>query len=435
MSGCLGEETGGASMSRGDSGDKGRNSDDKPGDSDDKAGESGDRPGYSDDKARDSDDKLGDSDDKARDSDDKLGDSGDRAAGGRNYGPVEAEGCCLSERDNDRGMVEPRNVSTGTGAKLRERESGGKTAECKREGPNGSSLISGQVPVIGSLSEGDSVHKAATAAIHPGLTTAGWPTLKVDLIRGIETAFEDEVAVEYPLTIKLNGEEFATVVCTPADLTDLVVGFLASEGVIRSYSDIERIHLDEPRGFAYVELHNKRIGDAVSAVSKRFISSCCGKSRQFYLQSDVRTAKTVPSSARIRITAEQCVGLMSRLQQQSADFQRTGGLHNAALGAPGATELAVVRSDIGRHNALDKMYGHCLTHRLPTLDKAIAFSGRVSSEVLLKASKIGSAIVLSKSAPSDLALKLAQDLGITVVGFIREGRINVYTHPNRVVFQ
>jgi FdhD protein len=243
---------------------------------------------------------------------------------------------------------------------------------------------------------------------------------------------EDEIAVEYALTIKLDGEEFATLVCTPTDLTDLVVGFLASEGILRSTDQIKRLTLDEDTGFAYVDMANKQAAkDAKRLVSKRFIGSCCGKSRQFYLASDVRTAKTVTSF--FTITPEECFELMQRLQRGSEDFHKTGGVHNAALCT--TKEVLAVRTDIGRHNALDKIYGDCLRNRIPVRDKAIAFSGRVSSEVVLKTAKIGCGLLLSKSAPTDLALKLAHDLGITVVGFIRGRRLNVYTHPERIRFE
>ncbi|OAS18255.1 formate dehydrogenase accessory sulfurtransferase FdhD [Paenibacillus oryzisoli] len=238
---------------------------------------------------------------------------------------------------------------------------------------------------------------------------------------------EDTIAVESPLTIVLDGEEFATIVCTPSDIVDMVTGFLASEGMIRFVDQIESLSLEEDRGFAHVKLrHLHQLSRQM--VSKRFIGSCCGKSRQFYFHNDMRTAKTV--TTKLSLTIPQCFHLMSELQAQSADFQLTGGLHNAALCT--ADELIVTRADIGRHNALDKIYGHILRARISVRNKALAFSGRVSSEVVLKASKIGVGILLSKSAPTDLALRLAHDLGITVVGFIRRDHLSVYTHPERI---
>src|SRR5699024_12303025 len=111
-------------------------------------------------------------------------------------------------------------------------------------------------------------------------------------------------------------------------------------------------------------------------------------------------------------------------------FQRTGGVHNAALCTP--DDMLTVRTDIGRHNVLDKIYGNILENKIRLVDKLIVFSGRLSSEVLLKISKIGAGIIISKSAPTDLALQLANDLGITVIGFARAGKMNVYTHSHRI---
>jgi FdhD protein len=239
---------------------------------------------------------------------------------------------------------------------------------------------------------------------------------------------DDDIAKEYPLTIIVNGEEFATMVCTPDYLEDLVIGFLASEGLIRFKSDIKNMSIDESRGFAYIDLHVKQ-SIHQQYFSKRFIGSYCGKSRQFYFHNDVKTAKTAVTN--IKVSVEQCFHLMKNLQNESSIFQQTGGVHNAALCSE--NNIIVARSDIGRHNALDKLYGYCLLQQIHARDKIIAFSGRISSEVLLKVSKIGVGILLSKSAPTDLALELAEDLNITVVGFIRGNKLNVYTHPERIL--
>ncbi|MED0674210.1 formate dehydrogenase accessory sulfurtransferase FdhD [Aneurinibacillus thermoaerophilus] len=240
---------------------------------------------------------------------------------------------------------------------------------------------------------------------------------------------QDEVVNEFPLTIFLDEEEFATVVCTPEYVDDLVIGFLASEGVIRSYQDIKNLIIQEQEGFAYVELH-KAHKISQQFYSKRYISSCCGKSRQnFYFYNDARTAK-VMTEKNVTLTIEECFRLIRLMQEASALFQSTGGAHNAALCDRNGIVLA--RTDIGRHNALDKIYGFCLKNAIPVHDKIIAFSGRISSEVLLKVAKIGCEIVLSKSAPTELALQLAEDLSITAVGFIRDSSLNVYTHPERI---
>lgn len=239
---------------------------------------------------------------------------------------------------------------------------------------------------------------------------------------------EEIVTAEFPLTVMLNGKEFATMVCSPTDIEDLVVGFLASEGVIRFYDEIVSLSIDDRQGFAYVEVKNPP--DTIqNNHSKRFIGSCCGKSRQFYFQSDVKTAKTVTSKQ--TITVHQCYALMDQLQQKSVQFKETGGVHNAAVST--VDDILTMRTDIGRHNALDKVYGDILRQRMPLKDKVIIFSGRISSEVLLKVSKMGIGILISKSAPTDLALQLADDLGITAIGFVRHHKMNIYTHQERVV--
>lgn len=256
-------------------------------------------------------------------------------------------------------------------------------------------------------------------------TESGW-----NIIRYTEDTFtevEDEIALEYPLTVMINGEEFATIVCSPTHLRQMVIGFLAAEGAILFYDEIKTIQIDEAQGFAHVELHKKVVKQAETH-SKRFIGSCCGKSRQFYFQTDVQTAKTVLT--RLEIEPEQCLQLMKDMQNSSDSFKKTGGIHNAALAT--VNELITVKTDIGRHNTLDKIYGEILEDRISIRDKVLVFSGRISSEVLLKASKIGIGILISKSAPTDLALHLAQDLGITTIGFTRGNKMNIYTLPERI---
>src|SRR5690625_574031 len=237
----------------------------------------------------------------------------------------------------------------------------------------------------------------------------------------------DAVASEFPLTIVLNQKEFATIVCTPTNLMEMVIGFLASEGIILLRKEIKTIEIDSTRGFADVELY-KQLQPADLNPSQRFIGSCCGKSRQFYFKSDVQTARTIMQS--VSMTTKQCMALMATLQEQSNHFKQTGGVHNAALCT--VDHLLEIRTDIGRHNTLDKLNGYILDNRLSVKDKVIVFSGRLSSEVLLKISKMRIGIIISASAPTDLALKLADELGITAIGFTRDNKMNVYTHSGRI---
>lgn len=247
---------------------------------------------------------------------------------------------------------------------------------------------------------------------------------------GIMEEVEDSIVTEAPLTIKLNQTEFATLVCTPEYMEDLVIGFLASEGVIRTIADIEDLWIQEREGFVHVKTnYTNPLYEKFH--SKRYITSCCGKSRQgFVFFNDARLSHHF-NKVNVQLTVKDCFRLMEELQTSSEVFKETGGVHNAALCTKEGVMLS--RLDVGRHNALDKLYGYCLRQHISLKDKVIVFSGRISSEIITKVAKIGCEVVLSKSAPTDLALDLAEELGMTTVGFIRNDSLNVYTRQERIV--
>ncbi|MBM7607742.1 FdhD protein [Lysinibacillus composti] len=240
---------------------------------------------------------------------------------------------------------------------------------------------------------------------------------------------EDLVVTEYAVTVKINQQEFVTMVCTPEYVEDMVMGYLASERIIRSFEDIEDIWYQEKEGF--VHINTKQVNPLYQQMqNKRFITSCCGMSRQgFVFANDALVSKKM-DDIHVRITTDDCFRLMRDMQDSAVTFQETGGVHNAAL--CDVNGIVLSRMDIGRHNALDKIYGYCLRNNISMQDKIIVFSGRISSEILMKVSKIGCEIVLSKSAPTELALQLAEQLGITTVGFIRQNALNIYTHKERI---
>ncbi len=237
----------------------------------------------------------------------------------------------------------------------------------------------------------------------------------------------DDYVTEFPLTIMINGEEFATVICSPTHLNELILGFLASEGVILKRQELKQIDIDESKGFVHVEL-TYNVHDRIQLSNKRLVASCCGKSREFYFQNDAAIAKT--SMSKIQLHPEQVLTMMHRLQDESETFQATGGLHNAAISDGDA--FYIHRQDIGRHNALDKLYGYCIENEISVRDKILIFSGRISSEILIKAAKIGVGMIISKSAPTTLAIQLANDLNITAIGFVRNQHFNIYSHAHRI---
>ncbi|MBP1948689.1 formate dehydrogenase accessory sulfurtransferase FdhD [Virgibacillus litoralis] len=250
-----------------------------------------------------------------------------------------------------------------------------------------------------------------------------WKTTKYH--HHLKATEEEEIARETAITITVNGDQYATIVCTPNDVYELTLGYLASEGLIRSVNQVENLSIDEAKGFAYADLS---IPVSFPERSERWIGSCCGKSREFYLRQDVNTAKTIMSQA--NISTKQINQLMMEFDSRAEIFNRTGGVHQAALASSDKVIASYI--DIGRHNALDKLYGYILQNRITLKNKCVLFSGRISSEVVLKVSKIGAGLLVAKSAPTDLALKLADDLQITAVGFARDSNLNVYTHENRV---
>nr|NNM90731.1 formate dehydrogenase accessory sulfurtransferase FdhD [Bacilli bacterium] len=239
----------------------------------------------------------------------------------------------------------------------------------------------------------------------------------------------DVIATEYALTIYLGEREMATIVCTPNHVEEMVVGFLASEGIIRSFDEITALKILPYRGAVHVTTSTAHTFSQ-NQFQKRYIASCCGRSRQsFYFYNDATTAKRVDDP--VTIDANQVFALMTSLEEEAALFHETGGVHSAKL--CDSYGVGTVRTDIGRHNALDKLYGYSLMQKMDVQGKVIVFSGRLSSEVLLKVAKIGVGIVIAKSAPTALALTIAQELHITTIGFVKEQTFNVYTYPNRII--
>lgn len=232
---------------------------------------------------------------------------------------------------------------------------------------------------------------------------------------------------EVPLTLYLNDAELATLVCSPENYRELAVGFLATEGLITSCSEIREISCREDEGLLWIQTHSP-VPQAENFL-RRQIASCCGKGRALlYFVNDARQIQPVKSEALFAAAA--MAKLMSALDENSATFRVTGGVHSAGLGSGG--DITVMYEDIGRHNAVDKVLGYTLLNRLDTGDKCLLLTGRVSSEILIKAARLGIPLVLSRSAPTMLAVELADELGITLVGFARGRSFSIYSHNERI---
>ncbi len=237
---------------------------------------------------------------------------------------------------------------------------------------------------------------------------------------------EDFVAEEVPLTLIVGGEEFITLLCSPQDLEDLCVGFSFTNGLITQTQDVEKIVIDQERWIANITLHEK--SKAKDLVFKRLYTSGCGRGALFYNVADIIHRSKNTSVHKISVLKVK--DLMLSFQKMSELYLKTGGVHSAGLAQD---NIIIFREDIGRHNALDKVIGRGLQDRVDFSKTLMVTSGRISSEVLFKIQKCGIPIIISRSAPTNQAVKLAKDMGITLVGFVRGNRMNVYSGEERIL--
>jgi FdhD protein len=261
-------------------------------------------------------------------------------------------------------------------------------------------------------------------------------------IRGpVHTRRPDTVAAEEPLEIRLAGTPLAVTMRTPGDDFDLVQGFLTTEGVIGAATDIAGLRYcnsvdDEGRNTYNVVDVDLAPGVVApdTALDRNFYttSSCgvCGKASIDAIRT--KTAYDVAADD-TRLTLATLLALPDRLRAAQQVFDKTGGLHGAGL-FTAAGELVALREDVGRHNAVDKVVGDAVREgRLPLAGHVLMVSGRSSFELTQKAAMAGVPVLAAVSAPSSLAVELAQEVGITLVGFLRGDGCNVYTHPDRLV--
>lgn len=259
-----------------------------------------------------------------------------------------------------------------------------------------------------------------------GITTT-WPVKKIKDSRVVATA--DEVVREVPVTLFLNDVELVTLVCSPAHLEELAVGFLCAENILQRRKDLKEITINQNDGLIWVETTGPV--PQRQTFMKRYLTTCCGRGRSsFYFVNDARSIPPVNSN--LQIEAGRLLELSRQLEASAATFQATGGTHGAALCSPAG--ILLFYEDIGRHNAVDKIFGRCFLDGLALNDKLLAFSGRISSEILIKVARMGIPVLISRGAPTDLALAMAAETNLTVAGFARGDRMNVYTGAQRIIF-
>jgi FdhD protein len=241
--------------------------------------------------------------------------------------------------------------------------------------------------------------------------------------------FIDEVASELPVTLVLNKKPLVTLLCTPSELQELTVGFLLSEGLLHEKSSIRKIEINEREATVHIELSNLP-KDFSRHFEKRTISSGCGKGVTF-------TQYKVPANRRVgvldpRMSLDDIRQLLKAFRKISSLYLETGGVHSAALA--NGKEILSFSEDIGRHNAVDKLIGKAFLNSVSMENKILITSGRVTSEIMTKAGRNHFPILMSRAAPSCMAISYAEDMGITLIGFARGERMNIYSWPKRIKF-
>ncbi|RPI30826.1 MAG: formate dehydrogenase accessory sulfurtransferase FdhD [Chloroflexota bacterium] len=230
------------------------------------------------------------------------------------------------------------------------------------------------------------------------------------------------VIAERAVSLTVNGEVWLTLMCTPVDLEALAIGFLYNENTIQSISEVASVRVC-PTGDnidVWLNFSVERPKDW------RRTSGCTGGATS----SDPASTSPVVQDG-IVLAARDICSLIERLLDSQELYRDVGGVHTSALSD--GKEILVSADDIGRHNTLDKIAGRCLLDQIESSHRVLLTTGRISSEMMQKAARIGASIVISRTSPSSLSIELAQRYGITLIGYARRDRYNIYTYPERIL--
>ncbi|KUO73596.1 MAG: formate dehydrogenase family accessory protein FdhD [Desulfosporosinus sp. BRH_c37] len=250
-------------------------------------------------------------------------------------------------------------------------------------------------------------------------------TLSIQKAKGLLLErVEEDVISEVPLTIQYNGEEIATLMCSPCQTEELAYGFLHNEGFIQIPEDVYNIRHDPSGHMIWVE--GKPFNLQEERMSKRFI----GKSKASSC-SDNNDTKLKPLTSTSCISLQEAYGYINYLQTNSPIYASTRGNHSGGVGYQG--KIILMSRDIGRHNVFDKLSGSAFRAGLNLDNHVVFFSGRLYSEFLLKIARMKTPIIIARGAPTDMALSQAAALNITVIGLATEQTLNIYTCPDRIV--
>ena len=268
---------------------------------------------------------------------------------------------------------------------------------------------------------------------HPPAQAAHHRVLRIrDGARALE---EDLVALERPLEIRVDGRPVSVTLCTPGHDEELATGFLAGEGLLRTRADLAGVTLAAASCADAPDVADVQLAPGVPFDWARFerhfaATAACGLCGRAHL--DALRAGLVPQPPGAAVSATALLELPGRLAEAQATFAATGGLHAAAL-CDDALAVEAVREDVGRHNAVDKIAGWLFAAgRYPAQAGVLWVSGRAGAEIVLKAARARIPVLAAVGAPSTLAIALAEAAGMTLVGFLRERRMNVYCGEGRI---
>lgn len=249
------------------------------------------------------------------------------------------------------------------------------------------------------------------------------PVHYVTIGSGIPQDVAGWIVEEAQVCISVNGEELATFMASPHDLERMAVGFLANEGIIQSMADVRHLHLSKNGTCVDVWLHDMNF----EKPRKFIITAGCGGGVTF----DDLSAQHEPLISDLTATPEQLASLMRQTHLGAELYQQARGIHTAVLATP--TQILLQVEDIGRHNCLDKLRGAALLDGFATEGRILLSSGRISSEMINKARRLGTPIVCSRTSPTSLSVALAEAWNITIVAYLRQDRMRIYTHPERIL--
>jgi FdhD protein len=240
---------------------------------------------------------------------------------------------------------------------------------------------------------------------------------------GKGTVIEDAVIKEQLICIFVNGKELATFMCSPENPQELALGFLRSEGFIESLEDVDLITTSRHQTCVDVWLKGNK---PFKAPKRRIITSGCGGGVTF----DDLSRKVTPLNSEVVFQPDQIFSMMRQLHQAATLYKQVRGVHTSALSD--GQQLLVVAEDVGRHNTIDRLWGQAMQQEIETKNRLIITTGRVSSEMLNKAAKMGVPVVASRTSPTSLSVELAQAWNITLLGYVRPPRMRVYTAWHRI---